>query len=142
VLHIKPSKNYKLISHTADIGISAKGKTLKEVFKNIALGMIDYVVDLKKVGIKKTYTLKIKGIDKESLLVNFLNELLNLIYIKNFLPKIVKVISIDENVLRIEVKGENIKDKNKLLTEIKSATYHKIKLEKKRLWYAKVFFDV
>ena len=55
-------KKYKLLDHTADIGIEVWGKTKKELFENAVEAMFDLMVDL--AGINnvnvKIVTLKVR----------------------------------------------------------------------------------
>ncbi|MBU3933351.1 MAG: archease, partial [Candidatus Omnitrophica bacterium] len=46
-------KRYEIIDHTADIGLRAYGKDLKQLFTNAAYGMFDILADLKKVRAKE-----------------------------------------------------------------------------------------
>ena len=67
---------FKQIGHTADIGIVAYGKDLNKLFENAAFGMFSVLTDISLV--KQSGELKVKaaGMDRENLLVNWLNELL------------------------------------------------------------------
>jgi len=78
---------YTLIDHTADIGIDVVGATLRELFTNAAFALFDIITDLSKVECTAEYNIKISGIDREQLLVNWLTELLYLHDVKNLLFK-------------------------------------------------------
>ena len=70
-------------------GVNTQGKTLKEVYENSALALFNTIYD-KKIKNKKKFKISIKGHDLESLLYNFLEEMLVLIDSKNFLPAKIK----------------------------------------------------
>ncbi len=140
-------KNYKLLEHTADIGIRVKGKDLKELFQNAALAMFDIIAERKlkikneKLKIKKII-IKQKAGDLEELFVNWLNELLSLSAIKEVIFSDFQINKIDKNVLQSVVIGSDIKN-YKVNTEIKAATYHELRLEQvEGGWQVSVIFDV
>ena len=66
------------LEHTADVKFKAFGKSLEEVFENSALAMINsqYKGKVKSVKSKKVNA---KGKDVESLMYNFLEEILILL---------------------------------------------------------------
>ena len=140
-------KSYKLIEHTPDIGIRAKAKDLKGLFKNITLAMFDIIAEKKDTKIQghqdtRNISIKQKADNLEELLVNWLNELLSLSATKELIFSDFQINKLDNNSLQAIAIGEDIKN-YKLNTEIKAATYHELKLEKTKLgWQAEVIFDV
>lgn len=131
---------FKFLEHTADAKFQAFGKTLDKAFENAALAMFNvmYKGKVKKTGKKK---IKVKGSDKESLLYNFLEELLFLLDTKSFFLSSAKV-KITDNMLEAEVSGDNAK-KYRIMTDVKAVTYNEmfIKHEKDR-WVVQVVVDV
>ena len=142
---IYPSlKTYEFIEHTADICIRVRGSDLKGIFKNTALAMFDIMAPKQKRGIlpKKTLTLKQQAINKEELLLCWLNELLSLSAVEGLVFKAFIIKKIDEKQLEAEVQGEDISS-YKVETEIKAATFNGLVLKKSRSgWLARVVFDV
>lgn len=142
--------NYKLLSHTADIGIQAKGKNFSSALKNTILGMLSLTYDLKNVTAKNNIILKIEENDLASWVVKSLNKVLNIIQIKKFLIKKVKVNIVKDKMqskkkyIQIILTGEKINlNKHNIFKEIKSATYHKLSIYKRNgVSYIKVYFDV
>ena len=136
-------EKYKILEHTADVGIEARGETLKKAFANTASGMLSIMIDPEKVGEEKSYSLKIKGRDKKELLVAFLSELLYKYEVNNFLPKKVDISLLTNKDLKAEVYGEKIDlKKHTIDTEIKAVTYHQLEIEKNKDWKIKVIFDI
>jgi len=131
---------FKFFEHTADAKFRAYGKTLDKAFENAALAMFNvmYKGKVKKTGKKK---MKVKGSDKESLLYNFLEELLFLLDTKSFFLSSVKV-KIRDNMLEAEVSGDNAKN-YRVMTDVKAVTYNEmfVKYEKDR-WVVQVVVDV
>src|SRR5690348_303283 len=67
---------FELLDHPADIGFRAYGNSLEELFANCAHALISIVFDPSEVASKEHWKLNAEGIDMESLLVNWLNEVL------------------------------------------------------------------
>ena len=69
---------FKFLEHTADVKFQAFGKNLEEVFENSGLALISSQYKGKIKALKKK-KIKVKGKDNESLLYNFLEEILILL---------------------------------------------------------------
>ncbi|MGB9598094.1 MAG: archease, partial [Candidatus Poribacteria bacterium] len=52
---------YKLIDHTADIGIIAYGKDLSELFANSAYAMFDILTEADKIDSKDSFDIQISA---------------------------------------------------------------------------------
>lgn len=134
---------YKILEHTADVGIEARGKTLKEAFENAASGMLSIMIDSEKVAEKESYSLKTKGRDEKELLVAFLSELLYKYEVDDILPKRVNISLLTDKELRAKVYGEKIDlKKHTIDTQIKAVTYHQLAIEKNKNWKIRVIFDI
>jgi len=77
---------YKYLPHTADVKFVAYGKNLEECFVNCLIATINIMTDSKiiKKKIKKKINICAKKL--ESLLFDFINELIFLIDVDNFIP--------------------------------------------------------
>ena len=140
----KYSRRFVIIEHTADIGITVYGKSLEELFENSAYGMFSQMTDIKKVNPEDKVEVQVEGYDKESLLVNWLNELLYLSTTRKILFSEFKLRKIRNNSLSAEIRGEKINPKKHFLhLEIKAATYHNLKITKTKKGYqTTIIFDV
>ncbi|MEW6009497.1 MAG: archease [Candidatus Omnitrophota bacterium] len=140
-------KKYELIDHTADIGIKAYGKDLKELFANAAVAMFEIIAtrspshqvtksSAKKINIEKEA-------DKlEDLLVSWLDELLYLFSTKNIVFNKFDIKELDEKHIKATASGLDSKN-YKLKTEIKAVTYHMLETKcKSGYCEASVIFDV
>ena len=67
---------FEIIDHTADVGIVACGSDLKEAFANIAYGMFSLIAELEGAGEGFCREIDLQAPDQETLLVDWLNELL------------------------------------------------------------------
>lgn len=138
-------KLYKLIDHTADLGIEVTGRTKRDLFTKAALSLMDLLVERKgtPTGVKKK-ALSVEGSDPADLLINFLREIL---YLFNAEALIVEECSIQECtnqrlVAKLRVEPYN-KEKYSMKMEIKAVTYHGLRMERtKSGWVARVIFDV
>lgn len=137
-------QKFEILEHTADTGIIAYGKDLKEVFANAAEGMFSLITDLEKVEEKVTYRIKLEASDIESLLVTWLNELVYLFDTENILFKRFEVIDINQISLSAMAYGEKAeRTRHTLKLGIKATTYHLLEVKHKGGFYqARVLFDI
>jgi len=136
-------KQFDILEHTADVGIVAYGKNLKEVFENAAFGMFSLMVDPDTVEEKISYELKVEDEDREGLLTEWLNELIYVSEVHEAVFKRFKITHLSERSLIAKVYGEEIDlSRHQIKTQIKACTYHELKIEKNEIWSARVILDV
>ncbi len=136
-------KKFDIIEHTADIGIVAYGRELKEAFANAAYAMFTLIADLEGVGEDIRRQIEVEAGDRESLLVSWLNELLYLFDVEGIIFKKFKVTELSETSLKAEGYGELIdKARHSLKAGVKAATYHMLRVEKDKGYSVRVIFDV
>jgi len=129
---------------TADVAFDACGRNLNELFANSALAMFEVMVDTKKVKSKVKRKVKVKGNDLQSLMFSWLNELLIFVDSENLAFSNFKT-EIDEKnfTLNAVCKGEKINPKkHETRTAVKACTYHQMKIEKNKIWKARVILDI
>jgi SHS2 domain-containing protein len=137
------SAKFEIIDHTADIGMVIRGDSLKQLFENAATGMFSMITDMEKVkpAIKKE--VQISSSDRESLLVDWLNELLFLFEAEFLVFGRFEITELTENKLKAICHGEKITSKHEIKREVKAATYHMLNLVKEDSDYkAQVIFDI
>ena len=134
---------YKFLEHTADIKFQAFGKSIEKVFENSAKALINSIYK-NKIKKKITKSIKIKAKDFESLLYNFLEEIIVLIDTDNFLCSKVKNIKIDNKKFSLTANliGDN-SENYKIQTHVKAVTLSEmfIKQQGKR-WISQVVVDI
>jgi SHS2 domain-containing protein len=141
-LKMKGELRFKIFDHTADIGVCGFGKTEEEAFSNTALGMFSILADLENVRQDEMIEIRASGVDKEELLVNMLSELLYWRTTKGYIFSKFFV-ELSGSSVKVCCLGEKIKEYHELKLEIKTVTYHFIKIEKKKDgWETRVIFDV
>jgi len=132
---------FKFLEHTADIKFQAYGKTLDEVFENSLLAVSEYISRGNKIKTTKGKIIDVVGIDHESLLYNFLDEILYLIDAESFIPAKAKITIRGFN-LHAELYGDSTKN-YKDLDHIKAATYAEMYIKKiDKGFEAQVVLDV
>ena len=137
-------KLYELIEHTADIGIRVWGNDLKDLFRNAGLAIFQISAEKKKNKNTNQHNLAIaqEADDLEELFINWLNELLSLSSSQGLIFEELLIKQINEKRVEATAVGGDIKS-YKVNTEIKAATYHQLKIEKKVSgWQAEVILDV
>lgn len=137
-------ERYKTIDHTADIGIIAFGRDLKEVFVNSAYAMFDIITEANNIKPVESHEFSISADDIEELLVAWLDELLFKYETERILFGDFEISSLDNKNIQATAKGEKLdKGRHIIKTEIKNVTYHQLKIEKVNdIWEAQIIFDV
>lgn len=131
---------FKPLDHPSDVGIIAYGKTQKEIFENAAYGMFSLMADLDQVETKNDFEIKAEGDDPESLLINWLNELIFYEDSKKILLKEFKIKKLTDKNLEATVSGEKIDvEKHIIYRPVKAATYNQLQISKDQ---ARIVFDV
>lgn len=134
--------SYKIIEHTADYHISARGKTLAEVFNATLRGMSDFL-KVKEVDAHPDASREISLLADTPvlLLIDFLSEALRLSLTNKEIYHQIDFKEIEETKLKGNLIGSKVEGFD---NEIKAVTYHRAKLEKKTngLWEAEVIFDI
>ena len=137
-------KRYEQFPHTADIGIRAFGKDLKELFENAAFGMFDVIADLEGIKTSTEEFIEAKGETAEELLVAWLDELLYRFCTKEVIYSKFAIEELTDDKIRARVFGRPIAaNRNRLKVEIKAVTYSGLKIKKTDKGYqVEIIFDV
>ncbi len=137
-------KTFEIINHTADVGIIAYGVDVEQLFSNAALALFSLITDLENVGEKLHLDLEVSSEDRDSLLVEWLNELIYLFDVKHILFNRFNIEKLTHNELKASCYGESFNPtKHKIKTAVKAATYHMLKLNKDGGEYkAQIIFDI
>mmetsp|Transcript_1600 Transcript_1600/g.2549 ORF Transcript_1600/g.2549 Transcript_1600/m.2549 type:complete len:205 (+) Transcript_1600:18-632(+) len=125
--------NYEYLDHTADVQCHSWGSDMKEAFEHMATCMFNYMTDLATVDIndERTITFTKTGHDIQSLLYNYMDELLYRFCTDSFCVKRVEITEFDEENFSLSVKAlGDIYDpsKNPQGTEIKAITYSNMQI--------------
>jgi SHS2 domain-containing protein len=137
-------ERYKLIEHTADLGIEAYGKTPEELFCNSAFAMFDLIADLGKINLKEKVEFELTAENQSELLINWLRRLHSYYAVYERLFGRFQITALKEKELRGFAEGEKFDLKRHVLKrEIKAVTYHQMGIEKnKNIYTTQIIFDV
>lgn len=137
-------KKFEEIDATADLGIIAYGEDLKSLFSNAAEGLMSLMADRESIAESKSININITAKDREGLLIKWLNEIIFLKDTKGFLGRTFNITNLSDNNLKADIHGEiYTPEKHELLSGVKAATYHNLKVEKiNDTWQVRIIFDV
>ena len=137
---------YEFLEHTADEKFRAYGKDLEEAFANAALATSAIMTDIKLVKSTITKNIQVEAKNKNTLLYEFLEELIFLVDTEAFLLSKVESLTIKEEnqtfKLEATVKGDTA-DAYEIITHIKAVTYSDMFIkEKENLVTIQVVHDI
>jgi SHS2 domain-containing protein len=141
-------KQYEYLDHTADIKFQAYGKTREEVFENAALAMFNVIIDTEKISGNIAREIILKSPDLESLLVDWLSELLFIFEVDEIVFREFRVEKIKEENGEYSITSQALGEKYHLEnlpfeTEIKAVTYNQLEITTDADgWKAHVVVDI
>ena len=136
-------RDFEIINHTADVGIRAYGTNIGQAFANAAIALFSLMAELDNVGEVIYRDIELTAQDQESLLVEWLNELIYLFDVETIIFKRFEIIEINNTRLKARGYGEKVdKSKHKLKTGVKAATYHMLRIDKGEGCQVQVLFDI
>ena len=136
---------FEVLEHTADIGFRCWGADPSELFVNAARALFDIAADTSQVKPGKHLIFGVKGEDYETLLVNWLNQLVYAFDADEFVPASYDVREITSTKLVCDCEGEKRNPARhpwKLI--VKAVTYHDLEVAQldDGRWSARVILDV
>ncbi len=136
-------KDFEIIDHTADVGIIAYGADVNQAFANAARALFSLITELDDVAEVLYRDMELTASDEESLLVEWLNELIYLFDVENIVFKRFDITQLNNTQLKARSYGEKVdSSKHKLKTGVKAATYHMLKVDKANGCKVQVLFDI
>jgi len=123
---VVPGRRFAYADHTADIQVHGWGETLEAAFAGAAEGMVHYMTPLDGVALTAERRIEAKGHDAESLLFNFLDEVLAAFACDAFIPAAIDVGPIDRSAWTVAAvaRGETFaRGMHAQGTEVKAITY-------------------
>lgn len=127
---------FRILEHTADVGIIAKGKTFEDALQEGARGMFSFMGRSKP---RERMEISVERERKDELVVFLFSEILARCEADGFVPCRMNVLSYDGRTVKVEILGEYKTLKN----IIKAVTFHM--LEAKQFeggWKIQVLFDI
>ena len=134
---------YRVLPHTADIGVVAGGATVEEAFENAAFAMFDIVFDLADVPATEAVRVEAAGDTPGELLVAWLSALLAEAEIRGLALCRFGVDMLPGGRLRGSAAGSSSAGRGLRGPPVKAVTYHDLAVEEvPGGWEARVIFDV
>ena len=135
---------FEIMDHTADVGIIVYGTDVKELFANAALALFSLITEPESLEEKLHFDLEVSSEDRDSLLVEWLNELIYVFDVKHVLFNRFDIESLTHNELKATCYGEDFDPmKHKIRRGVKAATYHMLRLDKNNDGYkAQIILDI
>lgn len=118
---------------TADIAIVAYGKTMKQAFENVALAVINVMVDPTTVEEQEIKYVTKTAKDLKALLYDFLEDIVYYNDAENLMFKTVKVEELDKsnNTIKAVFKGEPFdSNRHEARNHVKAITYFGMEINK------------
>ena len=136
-------KDFDIVNHTADVGIIAYGADKSQAFANAARALFSLITELDDVEEVLHQDIELTAPDEESLLVEWLNELIYLFDAKGIIFKRFDITELNNTRLKARSYGERVdSSKHRLKTGVKAATYHMLKVDKDNGCKVQVLFDI
>lgn len=135
---------YRLLNHTADLGMCINGVSLKKLFENAGKALLEQQVNIKEGSGGRILPVSLSAADHADLMVKWLSEILYIFNGENLVVEDVIVKSVYKNHINGNLTVTPFTtEKHDLIREIKAVTYHQIEVKKKKnLWVARVIFDL
>jgi SHS2 domain-containing protein len=138
------NKGYRLLEHTADMGIEARAESCPKVLEELARGLTMMFFGDSTVSASVVKKIHLRDEDPMELMVAWLNEILYWCEQNNLVPKETRIDGLEEGELFATLAGEPFDQKrHHVERQIKAVTYHKASLkEASGGWYARVYVDL
>ena len=133
---------YQILEHTADLKIQAYGKTKEELFLNMLFGMQESMKpEIKKPEEVIGRSIKTGSSDLDTLLVDFLSEVLYLIQVNKEIYKDIRFKKFTDTKIEGDLIGQKVE---RFDEDIKAVTYHGLKVSQRedKNWEATILFDI
>lgn len=126
------------------MAVAAYGESLQGLFASAAEGLVFVFTCPDRIEKTEKRIIKLSGTDLENLMVKWLNEILYLFEVKEFIGKEFKFLALNKKHLHAEIRGETYKrEKHTIKTEIKAVTYHQLAIkQQKGKWKTKIILDL
>jgi SHS2 domain-containing protein len=135
---------FGLLEHPADLGFRAYGASLEKLFANCAQALVYIILDPSDIQSVQQFSLSAEGGDYESLLVNWLNEVLYYVDGKRIAFRVFDISRLSETHIECVATGEaRDPQRHPPKLAVKAVTYHQLKVQRTEDgWIAEVYVDV
>lgn len=136
--------DYELLEHPADIGFRTRGATLAELFVNCARALVAIIMDASAASAEQSVAINATAADRESLLVNWLNEVLYFTDGRRLALATFDITHLDDTRIDCTARGEpRDARRHPPLLCVKAVTYHQLQVVREPdAWRADVYLDI
>jgi SHS2 domain-containing protein len=141
--------SYRYLDHTADVAVELRAPTREALFADALAAFTDTTTDPGTVESKDAVRIEVEADDAESLLVEWLGELVYRFEVDGMLFREAEVALEDagDGALRLtaEARGERYDpDRHPSRVHVKAITWHglEVRRESDGSWYGQVIFDI
>ena len=137
-------KGYRLLEHTADMGIEARAESCLKVLEEMARGLTVLLFGNSPASANVVTKIHLREEDPVELMVAWLNEILYWCEQNNLVPVETRIDGLEEGELLATLSGEPFdQQRHHVERQVKAVTYHKAALEEASGgWYARVYVDL
>lgn len=129
---------WRWVDHTAELELHVEAPTAERVFAEAAAALGELLAGPED-GEPASHELELASRDLPTLLADWLEELVELADVEDFVPERVTALALDGPTLRATVEGH----RGEARPLVKAVTYHGLGLEHKTgVWRARVVLDV
>jgi len=130
-------RGYRYLEHMSDAYVECWGSSVEEALEEAGRGMFNLISNMEASSPRLRVSGTVRGFDMQSLLYNWLERLLQIFEIKEFLPSRISARDFEERKsglkVRAELKGERFSvDRHPAGIGVKSVTYHGMQISRKK----------
>jgi SHS2 domain-containing protein len=132
---VKDLRGYRFLPHTADIKVEAWGETLEEAYEASGIAFYNIILDVDNVEKRIEHPITADGFDPESLLFNYIEELIVKFELERLVFRDFKLyIERGEDSYRLHGTGYGERynrEKHGYKVQVKAITYHEMEINEK-----------
>lgn len=134
---------YRLLAHTADIGVEATAPSFPELLEQLATGMFASIVEVEPCLTDRETTVFVEAGTVEELVVDLLSELLYRSEVEEVIFCRFQASQPEEGRVVVTAHGVDARALSLDGAPIKAVTYHDLEVTRSGDdWYGRVYFDV
>jgi len=123
-------KPFEFVAHTADVAALIRGHDLEDVLRNAAAAFYSLAMGERSIAATLRHRVAITSVDNDALLVDWLNELIYLLFVDHLAFSQFQFEEVVDGRLRVNCHGQHLLPcQLHLIREVKAATYHMAHLE-------------
>ncbi|HLH19223.1 MAG TPA: archease [Bryobacteraceae bacterium] len=135
---------YEILEHAADLGFRVRAGSFPELLERAAEALVGIALEIEPIAERESYPIEAEGDSNESLLVNWLSEVLYYLDGKLLALRRFQVNSLSpERVAGVAFGEPRDPSRHPARLIVKGITYHQLKIEQNEHgWSCEVYVDV